>query len=189
MFNDLLSLFLNFFYIGAFAFGGGYAMIPMFQDLVLEHGWMTIGQFTDMIAISQMTPGPIAINMATYIGYQTAGVAGSLVSTLAVCLPSFILVTLLINFVMKFEEHRIIQSIFSVLRPVVAGLIGAAAYLIAINSTLINTVALREGASILQVLDPLSIALAAAIIFAIYKFKRHPILYIALAGIVGAIWM
>jgi len=102
MLITLLKLFYNFFYVGAFAFGGGYAMIPMFQRVVAEQGWLTAGQFTDMIAISQMTPGPIAINMATYIGYQSAGVFGSLTATIAVCMPSFIMVTFLIKSILYY---------------------------------------------------------------------------------------
>ena len=186
---ELLTLFINFFYVGAFAFGGGYAMIPMFQRMVEAQGWMTLEQFTDMIAISQMTPGPIAINMATFIGYQTAGVAGSLVATLAVCLPSFVLVLLLIRFVLAFEENRFVVGVLAVLRPVVAGLIAAAAFFIAMNSSLINLGRVESSGSWLSLFDPLSLVLAAAVIFAIAKFKNHPILYILGAALVGIIWM
>lgn len=187
--TELFVLFLNFFYVGAFAFGGGYAMIPMFQRIVETQGWMTIEHFTDMIAISQMTPGPIAINMATFIGYQTAGVAGSLVATFAVCLPSFILVTFLIRFVLNFEDNRFLKGVLAVLRPVVAGLIAAAAYFIAINSSIVDLTKLKAGNNVLSIFDPLSVFLAASIIFAIYRFKKHPILYVLIAGVIGAIWM
>lgn len=185
---ELITLFTNFLYVGAFAFGGGYAMIPMFQRIVEVHDWMTIEQFTDMIAISQMTPGPIAINMATFIGYQTAGVVGSLVATLAVCLPSFVLVTILIRFVLAFDKNRFVTGVLAVLRPVVAGLISAAAFFIAMNSSLIDMEKVKIG-DWLGVFDPLSVLLAAAVIGAIIKFKQHPILYIIGAGVVGALWM
>ena len=176
-------------YVGAFAFGGGYAMIPMFQSVVEVNGWMTIEQFTDMIAISQMTPGPIAINMATFIGFRTAGILGSLVATLAVCLPSFVLVLILIRFVLAFDENPIVLSVLGVLRPVVAGLIGAAAYFIAINSSLIDMEVIQLKGQWFKAFDPLSLVLAGVVIFAIVKFKHHPILYIAGAGLVGAMFM
>ncbi len=189
MISELITLFINFFYIGAFAFGGGYTMIPMFQRMVEEQGWMSIERFTDMIAVSQMTPGPIAVNMATFIGFQTASVAGSLVATLAVCMPSFILVIILIKFVMAFEENRYIVGVLNVLRPVVAGLIAAAAYLIAVNSPLVDFDSFEKSGQLLQLIDPLSAVLALGIIYAIYKFKKHPIMYVLISGVVGAIWM
>lgn len=189
MIAELIQLFLNFMYVGAFAFGGGYAMIPMFQRIVEAKGWMSIEQFTDMIAISQMTPGPIAINMATFIGYRTAGVLGSLVATFAVSLPSFVLVLVLIRFVLTFDQHPVVINVLNVLRPVVAGLIAAAAYFIAINSSLIDLSQLDSSGKWLEVFDLLSLILATAVILAIIKFKQHPILYIFGAGIVGALFM
>ncbi len=189
MLVELFTLFINFLYVGAFAFGGGYAMIPMFQRIVEEQGWMTIERFTDMIAVSQMTPGPIAVNMATFIGYQTAGVPGSLTATLAVSLPSFVLVIILIRFVLAFDQNRYVVSVLAVLRPVVAGLIAAAAFFIAINSSLINGDRFKSTGNWLSLFDPLSIVLAAAVIFAIAKFKNHPILYILGAAVVGILWM
>lgn len=189
MLTTLLKLYFNFFYIGAFAFGGGYTMIPLFQQVVVEYGWMTIADFTDMIAISQMTPGPIAINMATFIGYRTAGVAGSLMATLGVCTPSFVLVTVLIRFVMLFEEKPVVINVLRVLRPTVAGLIAAAAWIIAVNSSLVDIEAFRASGEVMALFDLLSTVLAAAIIYAIANFKKHPILYVLFAGVIGAVLM
>ena len=189
MWAELFSLFYNFFYVGAFAFGGGYAMIPLLQQIATEHGWLTAEGFTDMIAISQMTPGPIAVNMATYIGYQTAGVPGSLVATLSVCTPSFILVTLLIRLVIKYEDGPVMTSVLSVMRPVVAGLIAASAWLVAVTSPLVDMVAFSAGEGMMEIFDPLSVLLAGALIVANVRFKSHPILYVLVAGLIGALLM
>lgn len=132
-----LQLFWTFFKIGLFGFGGGYAMISMIQgSVVTDYHWMTNGQFTDIVAVSQMTPGPIGINSATYVGYTSVvnagydpvwGVVGSLISTFAVVLPSFILMLLISRFLMKFKNHPMVESMFSLLRPAVVGLLAAAA--------------------------------------------------------------
>ena len=129
-------LFWTFFQIGLFGFGGGYAMISMIQGEVVNHyHWMTMGQFTDIVAVSQMTPGPIGINSATYVGYTALvnaghawywGVLGSVVATSAVILPSFILMLLISRFLMAYKNHPVVEHIFSFLRPAVVGLLAAA---------------------------------------------------------------
>ncbi len=126
--NILLQLFTSFFTIGCFAFGGGYAVLSFLQQTVERHGWMTTERFADFIAISQSTPGPIAINMATFVGYQTGGVPGALVATLAVSLPGMILMTTVALFFMHFYERPGSQAVFKGLRPAVVGLIAAAAW-------------------------------------------------------------
>jgi chromate transporter len=124
----LLQLFASFFTIGCFAFGGGYAVLSFLQQAVVRNGWMTTERFADFIAISQSTPGPIAINMATFIGYQTGGVPGALVATLAVSLPGMILMTLVAVFFLHFYERPRVQAMFMGLRPAVVGLIASAAW-------------------------------------------------------------
>jgi len=124
----LLQLFASFFTIGLFAFGGGYAILSFLQQEVERRGWMTAERFVDFVAIAQSTPGPIAINMATFVGYQTGGIAGSLVATLAVVLPGMILMTLLALFFLHFYERPFAQAVFRGLRPAVMGLIAAAAW-------------------------------------------------------------
>lgn len=136
MIATLFLLFWTFFQIGLFGFGGGYAMISMIQGEVVSHyHWMTMGQFTDIVAVSQMTPGPIGINSATYVGYTAItnaghawywGVLGSAVSTFAVVLPSFILMILISRFLMKYKNHPVVEHVFSGLRPAVVGLLAAA---------------------------------------------------------------
>lgn len=135
-----LQLFCTFFLIGLFGFGGGYAMISMIQgEVVTNHHWMTMGEFTDIVAISQMTPGPIGINSATYVGYTAIvnaggshwmGVLGSATASFAVVLPSFILMVLISKFLMKYKHHPAVEHVFMGLRPAVVGLLAAACLLL-----------------------------------------------------------
>ena len=133
MFETCLELFYTFFKIGLFGFGGGYAMLSLIQYEVVEaHQWLTAGEFTDIIAISQVTPGPIAINSATYIGYQATGgsILGSAVTTFAVCLPSVIIMVLLCRFFLLFKTNRYVQAALSGMMPAAFGLIAAAAIML-----------------------------------------------------------
>lgn len=140
MFLLFLRLFYSFFKIGLFGFGGGYAMISLIQgEVVNRYGWLSSGQFTDIVAISQMTPGPIGINSATYVGYTSVvnagynhawGVLGSVTATFAVVLPSFILMLVISKFLMRFKDHPAVENVFSGLRPAVVGLLAAAALLL-----------------------------------------------------------
>jgi len=126
--NIFLQLGVAFLSIGLFAFGGGYAVLSFLQHEVVQRGWMTTERFADLIAISQSTPGPIAINLATFVGYETGGVAGALLATLAVSLPGMILVTVFALFLFHFYETPPMQAVFKGLRPAVVGLIAAAAW-------------------------------------------------------------
>lgn len=169
--KTLVELFLSYFKIGAFSFGGGYAMVPLIEkEMIQTYGWMTKGEFIDIIAISEMTPGPIAINTATFLGYKVGGIPGALVSTFAVTLPSFIVLSLIFYFVNKFKSSPYVDWIFSGLRPIVLGLIGAAALTIS------------RGAFI----DGKSIVIALGLFYLITFKKFNPILGIILAGLAGA---
>ncbi|WVP62253.1 chromate transporter [[Clostridium] symbiosum] len=123
-----INLFLEFFKIGLFAIGGGMATIPFLQQLSLNTGWFPMELITDMIAISESTPGPIGINMATYVGYNIAGIAGGITATLGEILPAMIIVTLVSKSLEKFSNNRQIDNIFYGLRPAVTGLIAAAGF-------------------------------------------------------------
>lgn len=180
-----LQLFYTFFKIGLFGFGGGYAMISMIQgEVVTRHAWLSSNEFTDIIAISQMTPGPIGINSATYVGYSAVvnagyshavGILGSTIATVSVVLPSFILMVLISKFFLKYQKHPIIASVFEGLRPGVVGLLAAAA-LVLMN---------REnfGTYNWQILT--SIILFAGTFIASYRYKVNPILLIVICGIIG----
>ncbi|WP_302774982.1 chromate transporter [Phocaeicola coprocola] len=180
-----LQLFYTFFKIGLFGFGGGYAMISMIQgEVVTRYEWLSSNEFTDIIAISQMTPGPIGINSATYVGYSAVvnagyshavGILGSTIATVSVVLPSFILMVLISKFFLKYQKHPIIASVFEGLRPGVVGLLAAAA-LVLMN---------REnfGTYNWQILT--SIILFAGTFIASYRYKVNPILLIVICGIIG----
>lgn len=141
----LLQIAWTFFVIGAFTIGGGYAMLSLIQnEVVAAYGWITESAFTDIVAISQMTPGPIGINSATYVGYnvlfnatgsQFLGVCGSLTATLALILPSFIIMLLIVRFYLKFKNSKLYAGTMSWLKPCVVGLIGAAAIILIIKTT------------------------------------------------------
>ncbi|WP_443679072.1 chromate transporter [Phocaeicola coprocola] len=180
-----LQLFYTFFKIGLFGFGGGYAMISMIQgEVVTRHEWLSSNEFTDIIAISQMTPGPIGINSATYVGYSAVvnagyshavGILGSTIATVSVVLPSFILMVLISKFFLKYQKHPIIASVFEGLRPGVVGLLAAAA-LVLMNGE-------NFGTYNWQILT--SIILFAGTFIASYRYKVNPILLIIICGIIG----
>lgn len=167
----LIKLFISFLKIGAFSFGGGYAMLPLIEEEILANGWLTTKEFIDILAIAEMTPGPIAINSATFLGYKVSGVLGSLVATFAVVLPSFIVMSLIFHFVVKFKNSPYAQWIFAGIRPVVLGLIGAAAVTVGKNAFV----------------DVKSVLLAVGIFYAVTFKKLNPILSILLAGVIGVI--
>ncbi|MBR1510559.1 MAG: chromate transporter [Bacteroidales bacterium] len=135
----------TFFVIGAFTFGGGYAMLSLIQNqVVVEHPWISESTFTDIVAVSQMTPGPIGINSATYVGYDVLynatgshflGICGSLTATLALILPSFLIMLLIVRFYLKFKSSRLYAGTMNWLKPAVVGLIGAAAVILILKTT------------------------------------------------------
>ena len=133
-----LKLFYEFFKIGLFTFGGGLATIPFLQDLSQKTGWFTLSQLTDFIAISESTPGPVAVNMATYTGYEVAGVLGGFIATLGLIFPAFILISLMAKFLSVFRGNKYVEWAFYGLRPCVLALI-ASALLGLVQITLLNT--------------------------------------------------
>jgi len=193
----LLKLFWMFFKIGLFSFGGGYAMIPMIQQELSINGWMTPAEFADVVAISEMTPGPIAVNSATYVGYNTAGVAGSFMATLGVSLPSFIIVVLLVRFFTKFRQSRAFSAALKGIRPATIGLMSSAVILLAglsiftFDSSLINLRDLLNGRfeGILRAfrLHPAALLIFIVILVVVKKFKLHPILAVAVSAALGII--
>lgn len=122
----LLELFLTFFKIGLFTFGGGYAMLPLIQNEVTAHAWLAEDDLINFLAVSESTPGPFAVNIATYIGSELGGGAGAACATLGVVLPSFLVILIIARFFLRFRENRIVKGVMSGLKPAVVGLIGAA---------------------------------------------------------------
>lgn len=176
-----LALFVSFLKIGLFGFGGGYAMLPLIQREVVDlHGWISVSDFTDIVAISQTTPGPIAFNSATYIGYTAVteagfstgyGVLGSAVCTMAVSIPSLILMTIVCTFFFRLKDNPWLQSSLSVLKPAIIGLIASAALMLMNEYNFV---------------DYKSWIIFAAVFIASLK-KVDPILLIAISGIAGLI--
>lgn len=197
--NIYLKLIWAYIKIGVFGFGGGYAMLSLVEKSVVEPGWISEQMFTDIVAISQMTPGPIGINSATYIGYVAPGsvdaayssflwgVLGSVLCTLAVTVPSFIMVLYASHFIRKHQESGAIKAIFSGLRPVVVGLIASAAIM------LMNAANFNPNGVTWQLCASIAICVAAfclawfPIPYKGKKIKIHPIMIIILAGVTGFI--
>lgn len=183
-----VQLFYTFFKIGLFGFGGGYAMLSMIQgEVVTRHGWISAQEFTDIVAISQMTPGPIGINSATFVGYSTlidAGytpamaVLGSATATFAVILPSFILMLIISRYFLKFQKHPAVTAVFSGLRPAVVGLLAAAALLL-MNSENFSSPTDDMRSFIISCLIFLVVFVAT------HRFRISPILMIVLSGVAG----
>jgi chromate transporter len=177
-----LELFMTFFVIGMFTIGGGYAMLSLIQNQVVTvHGWITDGTFTDIVAVSQMTPGPIGINSATYIGYEVLhnsgasefmSILGSFTATFAVVLPSFIIVLALCKVYEKWKEHYMFRGVMSGLKPATLGLIGTAALSLATPENFI---------------DWKSYLLCLLAFLALYFKKAGPFTIIGLGAIAGLI--
>ena len=172
-----LQLFLSYLKIGFFGFGGGYAMLSLIQNEIVEQrGWLTMSQFADIVAVSQITPGPIAINSATYIGYTVAGFGGSVIATFAVCLPSLTLMLLLTRFFLRHRENRYIQTVVKAVTPIVVGMIASAALLMMAPRTGENE----------NFIDVWSWLLFGAVLYGSYR-KINPILMIILSAVAGVV--
>lgn len=167
----LLELYLAFFKIGLFGFGGGYAMISLVQQEITSRSWLSVSEFVDIIAIAEMTPGPIAINSATYVGYKIASLPGSVAATLGVITPSFVLILILAGFLHILKDSLITANVLRFLRPAIIGLILAAALSIGEHS----------------IVDVSSIGIALSVIAMLFFTKVHPIGLILLAGVAGVI--
>ncbi len=172
-----LELFVSFFKIGLFTIGGGYAAIPLIQNEVIDvNNWLTLAQFTDLITIAEMTPGPIAINCATFVGIQVGGFLGGVVSTIGCIFPSCIIVSLLAYLYYKYKNLAIIQKILNNLRPAIVALIACAGLSILKLSVLSDSYSINVKAILIFI----------AVLFAIKKFKlKNPIIAMLVAGVIG----
>ncbi|MBE7047038.1 MAG: chromate transporter [Ruminococcaceae bacterium] len=191
----LLTLFFEFFKTGLFAVGGGLATIPFLYNMIDKYQWFSDEVLGDMIAISESTPGPIGVNMATYSGYHVfsleygtfLGMLGGIFTTFGLILPSFIVILFVSRMYQKFKENRLVQSGFYGIRPVVVGMIGATAVDMFLSAVM------GDAATLSFVNFFSDIKVGALILFVILliltnKFKKHPIIYIILAGVVGGIF-
>lgn len=179
-----LELLLSFFQIGLFSFGGGYAALPLIeQELIHVQGWITNQQFIDILTLSEMTPGPIAINAATFSGNQIAGIFGGVVATIGVTLPSVIIVQILAYFYFKYKNITMVQGIIQGLRPAVVALIASAGLTIFLTAMFGHS----DWPLDLAELNWISIVFFALAIFLMRKYKASPIQVMILTGIAGGI--
>lgn len=179
-----LQLFWEFFKIGLFAVGGGMATLPFLQRLSERSGWFSQNLITDMIAVSESTPGPIGINMATYVGCNVAGVLGGVAATIGTILPSIIIVVTVSRYLERFRGSRLAGDVFYGLRPAVTGLIAAAGLGVA-QGCLLHLDIYRQTGALLELFDFKRLVCFGAAFGAIRWFKLHPIVYIACAAVVG----
>lgn len=188
-----LQLFYEFFKTGLFAVGGGLATLPFLYDMAARLPWFTTGDLTNMIAVSESTPGPMGVNMATYVGYITGGVPGSIIATLGLITPSIIVILIIASVLKAFRENRYVEFAFYGLRAASTALI-ASAGLSVVAGAMLHTEALSQGLpdALAGLFNWQAIALAAAVFLLSNKVKwtkkLHPIVFIALSAIVGAVF-
>ena len=182
-----LILFLEFLKIGLFTFGGGYAMIPLIKEAVLKHGWLSEEQFLNMIGVSEVTPGPIAVNMATYVGSTQAGFLGALLCTLGVILPSFIIMLLISILLKKYMKNKYVQSALSGIKFVAVALISASALTIFADVLFPYTVGENASITVNLVAIKMFVIIIAGyfLLKLLLKRKPGPILIIVMSAIVG----
>jgi len=177
---SLITIFAVFFRIGLFTIGGGLAAIPLLREELVGGGWVTGSEFIDMLAVSQSTPGPIGINMATYAGFKSASFLGSLSATAGMVAPSLIIIILIARFMSHFADHPVVRSILSGVRPAAIGLIAAAAWFV-----LSNSVFLMEWFPGFGWFDVRAFGLFLVLAFAYWKTKTYPVYYILAGGLAG----
>ena len=177
----LFELFYVFFTIGLFTFGGGYAMIPLLQQEITSRGWVDEATVIDFIAVSESTPGPFAINMATFVGNRMAGIPGCVCAVVGMVIPSFVIILLVARFFAGFADNRFVKNVFSYLRPVVLGLISFAAF-----SIITKTVVVYENGAANISLP--AVGITAVVFFLSKKLKKiHPILLITISAVMGVV--
>ena len=172
-----LTLMFEFFKIGLFSVGGGLATLPFLFELSEKYNWFTASELTNMIAVSESTPGPIGVNMATYVGNTVGGVLGGITTTLSLVAPSLIVIYIIAGFLNKFRDNIYVKDLFYGLRAAVAGLIGSAVVLVLLQ-TMINA----------RALDTTKFLLFVILTVCVLKFKKHPIVYIAAGAVAGIVF-
>jgi chromate transporter len=179
-----LELFWAFVQVGLFSIGGGYAALPLIQSRVVDaYGWLNMGEFADIVTISQMTPGPIAINAATFTGTRVAGAAGAVVATLGYVLPSFVIVLIFSILYKKYKSLKYVGGVLSGLRPAVVGLIASAGLAIVVYTLWNGSGVLLSIGSV----DFTALGIIAAGILFMRKFRPNPVFVILGAGVIGGI--
>ena len=181
-----LQLFYEFFKTGLFAIGGGMATLPFLYDMAERTGWFTAAQIADMLAVSESTPGPIGVNMATYVGFVSGGPVGALVATLGLVAPSIIVILIVAAFLKSFRDNRYVNAAFYGLRPASTAMVASA------GITVVLSALLHEGAAGLAAVDWKAVALA-AVLLVLTRWvkptkKLHPIVFILASAVVGVVF-
>lgn len=185
---NILTLCISFFLTGLFAIGGGLAAIPIMQQFIVDKGWIEPELFYNMIAISESTPGPIGVNMATYIGFEKFGVLGGIVTTLFLILPSFVIILLIARSYSRFQDNKLVKNGLYGIKAAVCGLIASAAYSV-LSVTVFTFDKFFEAPSIFTIFDYTQLIIF-GVIFALYKiFKKHPIWYILFGAVCGIVFL
>lgn len=187
----LLRLFWEFFKTGLFAVGGGMATIPFLSEMAERTGWFTQSMLADMIAVAESTPGPIGVNTATYVGYTVSGVAGGVVATLGLVLPSFLIILIVAAFLKAFRSNRYVERVFYGIRPASVGMIAAACVAV-MRLCLVDTAAFQAGGALSSLLNWKGLALF-FVVWALTNFvkqtkKLHPVVFIAASAAVGIVF-
>lgn len=181
----------EFFKTGLFSIGGGLATLPFLFNMAEKYNWFTTDQLTNMIAVSESTPGPIGVNMATYVGFTSGltingvltGILGGILATLSLITPSIICIIIVACILDKFKNSLTVKNAFYGLRAAVVGLLTASVLSVYFQTFLINS-----GANLLAMIDFKKLALFAVILFGVFKFKKHPILYLGIGAVCGAVF-
>ena len=184
---NLLNLFFTFLKIGLFSIGGGLATLPFLQNLAEHEDWITSKELIDMIAISESTPGPIGINTATFVGYKAAGVMGGIITTIGIITPSIIIIILIAHYFKKFHEKPLVQGAFFGIRPAVTGLIASVCFEV-FRISVLNFERFNLSKNLLDLINMKEAILFVVVMYLIYKYKKHPILYVAGAAVVGVVF-
>ena len=180
-----IQLFYEFFKIGLFTFGGGYAMIPLVRDTAINNGWLIAEEFSSLIAVCESTPGPVAINMATYIGSLQGGILGSLSATFGVVLPSFLIILLIASILNKFTENKHFKNFIRGVKPVVTALILSTGLLLLVECIGVNIDAKNIDLNIVSIIVFALISLSYIIVLKIFKKKISSIQLILIAAVLG----
>jgi chromate transporter len=181
----LFQLFYEFFITGLFIFGGGLAAIPFLQQMAEKTGWFTVPQLMDMIAVSEATPGPIGVNMATYVGFIVAGIPGGLIATLGLLLPSTIIALVVARLLQRFRESSLVESALYGLRPASLGLIASAGLTVFSLSVFGASMWDLTFAHLSGLFDPVILLFVAVLFVLTNRFKAHPVVFLAASAVVG----
>ena len=187
---QLLQMMWEFFKTGLFAVGGGLATLPFLQDIGLRTGWFTNEDLANMVAVSESTPGPIGVNMATYVGFHTAGLFGGFLTTLALIAPSILVILLISRFLEHFKGNKTVDNVFYGLRPASTGLIAAACFGV-VQIALFNRDAYAASGNLADLIQPKAILLAAVLLAATHYKKLkdlHPVVFLAASAVVGIVF-